>query len=213
MIEVQTMKINGNETSNNYEMLFELIKTQRVICYVDYNRFSQHRIIGDDEPIWDICEAQFRTDGDSFYELLSRGHCYFYTKSKDKFIEKCKKYQVSFVLPTQSATDLASSLLELFSPIVFETPEALHAKAKELDCIPFKGASDIQYLKHIAAKMYKNDHRLFCFKKAFSDIELRELVMVEDFNKTAKKENIYLSGNKYTGVLYVVENQKDQELK
>lgn len=204
------MLINGYDTSNNYKALFELMHIQSILCYVDYNCYPQHQSMGDNEPMWDICEAQLKTNERPFYELTSRGHCYFQATSMDEFIEKCNKYQVRFIMPTQSFdANATSSLLELFKPIVFETPEALHAKAKELDCIPFKGASDVQYLKHIAAKMYKNGHKLFYFKKAFSEIELRDLVMVEDFNKTGEKENIYLSGNKYTGVLYVVENTKD----
>lgn len=208
------MLINGYKTSNNYKALFELMHIQSVLCYLDYNCYPQHQSMGDNEPMWDICEAQLKTDNHPFYQLTSRGYCYLHAKSMNEFIEKCNKYQVRFIMPTQSFdANTTSSLLELFKPIVFDTPEALHAKAKELDCLPYKGAEDIQYLHHIGGTLYKEGNRLFYFKKAFSDQELEFLVKADGYKQLKDKENFYISGNQNTGVLYVVENQKDQELK
>lgn len=104
-------------------------------------------------------------------------------------------------------------LLDLFLPMLFHSPYELHEKAKELDCVLFEGADDIQYLKHIAAKMYENGYTLFYFKKAFSEIELKHLVMADNFSEAKNKENIYISSNQNTGVLYVVENLKKESKK
>lgn len=188
------MLINGYNTSNDYEVLFELIQTQNVICYVDYNRFSQEV-----ESLWDVCEAVMRTEHRSVYELVSRGYCYFQATTEEEFIEKCQRNKVRFISSTYS-------LLELFKPMVFDTPEALHAKAKELNCVPFEGAEDIQYLHHIAAKMYKTGHRLFYFKKTFSVRELEHLVGCDDYKEVDGKLNIFINCNHNTGVLYVIEN-------
>ena len=167
-----------------------------------------------DDPIWDICEAIGKRVDRPFYELVSRGHLYFSVVSREKFIDKCQQFQVRFVQPIQTLeNDLSESLLNLFNPIEFDSSKSLHVKAKELDCVPFNGASDIQYLQHIAAEMYKNGHKLFYFKKAFSEIELKHLVMVDGFSKAEDKENIYLSGNQNTGVLYVIENLKKESKK
>lgn len=202
-VQEKAMLINGYTTSNDYEALFELMQTRNVICYVDYNRFSSEEI----EPLWDVCEAVMQTEYHLLYELVSQGYCYFKATTKEEFIEKCQRNKVRFVSP------LTSSLLELFTPMIFESPEALHVKAKELDCIPFKDADDIQYLKSIAAKMYKNGHRLFYFKKSFTNIEIEHLLMADNFDPIKKNENIFISGNHNTGVLYVVENEgkKDKE--
>jgi len=198
------MLINGYNTSNDYEMLFELMREQNIICYIDYNRHSEGM-----EPLWDVCEAITRIYPHSIYELVSRGYCYFQATTKEKFIEKCFHNKVRFVSTLQSpqTTPTPASLLELFKLVVFETPEALHVKAKELNCGPhYKDAEDIQYLHHIAGTLYKQGCKLFYFKKAFSEEELEHLIYCDDYKEVKDKPNIYINGNHNTGVLYVVEN-------
>ena len=189
------MVINGYNTSNDYEVLFKLMREQNIICYID--SFDR-----------DVCEAIFRIELCPFYELVSRGFRHFSVNTKEEFIEKCERHKVWFVLPVQSnQTTLTSSLLDLFQPMVFETPEALHVKAKELNCGPhYKGAEDIQYLHHIAGTLYKQGYKLFYFKKAFSEKELEHLIYCDDYKEVKDKPNIYINGNHNTGVLYVVEN-------
>lgn len=59
--------------------------------------------------------------------------------------------------------------------------------------------------------MYKNDHKLFYFKKTFSEKELERLVTVENFSQAKDNKHIYISGNHNTGVLYVIENVKEDK--
>ncbi|MDR1007975.1 MAG: hypothetical protein LBL65_05355 [Campylobacteraceae bacterium] len=81
-------KSHNYKTSKDYELLFELMQTQRIVCFLDYE-------IGNSE-IRDVCKTI--CTGYS-YELGVRGMGYFSVHTKEFFIECCKAYNVEFIEP------------------------------------------------------------------------------------------------------------------
>ncbi len=86
------------KTSTNYELLFELMQKQRIICLVDYNSYPQNKCHGDNDPIWDVCQTPCIGEY-PFYELSSRGNNYISAQTKEEFIQKCAAHKVRFISP------------------------------------------------------------------------------------------------------------------
>jgi len=83
------MKLAEYKTSKDYERLFDLAKTQRIICIVDY----------------DTCRDTARTNynksqkfGESI-EINGRGIGYVWAHSKEDFIKQCEREHVEFIEP------------------------------------------------------------------------------------------------------------------
>ncbi len=78
--------------SQDYELLFELMQTQRVICLVDNNECT------------DICATRAVQDN-GYFSIGARGIEYigafeFKDKSaKEDFIDQCKKSNIRFIEP------------------------------------------------------------------------------------------------------------------
>lgn len=187
------MVINGYNTSNDYEVLFKLMREQNIICYID--SFDR-----------DVCEAIFRIELCPFYELVSRGFRHFSVNTKEEFIEKCERHKVWFVLPMQSnQTTLGPSLLDLFAPICFNTPEDLITKANELDVKPYNGASIVTYFIHVAGKLCRSTNtRLFYLKAPYS-VATYESLLDHNFKIAFGKKNVYLGSNGFHGSLLIIE--------
>jgi hypothetical protein len=83
-------KSHNYKTSKDYELLFELMQTQSIVCFLDYkNRTGNNKIR-------DVCKTL--CTGYS-YELCVRGLAYFSAFTKEFFIECCKEYDVEFIEP------------------------------------------------------------------------------------------------------------------
>ena len=77
------------KTSKNYELLYELIKTQRIVCFVENKKGV------------DICANIPGNDCD----IGVRGISYIYAignneqERKKDFIKQCKEYNLEFIVP------------------------------------------------------------------------------------------------------------------
>lgn len=83
------------ETSQDYELLYELMQTQRIICLVEPIHYEGCVDVADTSP-------EFNKD---FISIGARGvsyltaHNYNGENVKDKFIEQCKKLNLKFLPP------------------------------------------------------------------------------------------------------------------
>lgn len=88
------------KTSKDYELLFELQKTQRIVCFVDVKDFKNLN----EYRLQDICQTQVRTNKE-VVEICTRGIAYisaFAFKKmslKDDFISQCEKQNLEFIVP------------------------------------------------------------------------------------------------------------------
>lgn len=100
------------------------------------------------------------------------------------------------------------SLINSLAPMVFDSPEELHAKAKELDV--FIGQSDdINLLDRVGSMLFSiKGHRLFYFKKEFwlkKELDsLKSCVSYRQFGLDIP--NLYIFGSPHKGIVYIVEN-------
>jgi hypothetical protein len=76
--------ITGYTTSQDYELLFELMQKSSIVCVVDF------------QGCRDVAQTLCR-DGD--YQICVRGHGYLWTDDKDEFIRFCSLINVEFVVP------------------------------------------------------------------------------------------------------------------
>jgi len=79
------------ETSSDYEKLYELAKTQRVVCFIE------------NEGVQDVCQTSASSNDP--HQIGARGICYIYpmeiddkTKKED-FIDQCIKNRLEFIIP------------------------------------------------------------------------------------------------------------------
>lgn len=98
-----------------------------------------------------------------------------------------------------------NSFFSLFGPELFNSPEELIWKAKELKIELYKDASIITYLIHVAGNIARNTHtRLFYLKAPYSK-EICESLGDHNFKPAFGKENVYLGSNGFHGSLFIVE--------
>lgn len=98
---------HGYETSKDYETLFELIKTSRIVCFVD----SDCAFGG--EKIQDICQSGPSSDEAGIYgiHIGARGITYVTAYGpdealqKEKFIAQCKKLNLEYIAPSLHKKD------------------------------------------------------------------------------------------------------------
>lgn len=82
-------------TSTNYDLLFELMQDQRVVCFVNYKDYKK----GEDGYILqDICQTQ-AVKRDTMFEISARGYSYISAFDKEEFIEQCKTSCLEFIEP------------------------------------------------------------------------------------------------------------------
>jgi len=89
------------ETSKDYEKLFELIQSQRVVCFVDYK-------INDNTIIKDVCISSPINELDKYNSINigARGISYITAfdfkediSVKEDFINQCKNTNLEFIIP------------------------------------------------------------------------------------------------------------------
>ena len=128
-----------------------------------------------------------------------------YIDSLEKEVEE-KNLRIAELEMQVSA--LPISLLNSLSPLVFDNPTELHAKAKELDV--FIGQSDdIDLLDRVGSTLFSiKGHRLFYFKKEFwlkKELDsLKSCVSYRQFGLDIP--NIYIFGSPHKGIVYIIEN-------
>ncbi len=130
-----------------------------------------------------------------------------YIDSLEKAIEE-KDLRLA-ELETQVIT-MPISLINSLAPMVFDCPEELHAKAKELDV--FIGQSDdIELRDRVGSMLFSiKGHRLFYFKKEKKKKkELTSLKMCAKYRQFGLDiPNLYIFGSPHKGIVYIVENMK-----
>lgn len=99
---MQMLDFNYKNLSTDYNLLFELIKTQRIICFVTYN----HKL-SDDKTITmtDICSSS-RVNTENAINIGTRGISFISAMSgfnnqtiKEDFVEQCVFYDLKFLIP------------------------------------------------------------------------------------------------------------------
>lgn len=89
---------HGYETSTDYELLFELIKTQRVVCFVPYDKDSKTK---------DVCQSQAMSI-DGSIDIGARGISYISAFAingktlKEDFIMQCQVCKLEFIEPNNA---------------------------------------------------------------------------------------------------------------
>lgn len=95
----QLMK--GYQFSKDYARLFELAKTQDVICIVKY---GNHRVVS---------QTEYAPESDCM-SVFSAGHVYIPFCNKFHFIKYCKKVNLSYLVPNASEVEeLAGALRKI----------------------------------------------------------------------------------------------------
>lgn len=104
-----------------------------------------------------------------------------------------------------------NSFLSLFEPMLFNSPDELIWKAKELKIDLYKDTSIITSLIHVAGNISRNSHtRLFYLKVPYLK-DTCESLCDHSFKKAFGKENVYLASNGFHGSLFIVELEKNKE--
>lgn len=133
-----------------------------------------------------------------------------YIDSLEKVVEE-KNLRIAEL--EMQVNTLPLSLLNTFSPIVFDNSKELHAKAKELN-VYLGQLYDIDLLDCVGSRMYDLEgHRLFYFRKDFRlEKELRSL---KDFAKYRQFgdniPNLYIYGHPHKGIVYIIENMNREK--
>ena len=107
-VEEKLLEFKYKNISQDYELLFELMKTQRVICFVKYRNTSN---------VFDIC-ATSRVRPINHIDICARGISYISAfdfeeqTMKESFIEQCKQSDLYFLAP-EEAMKLQKDKLQL----------------------------------------------------------------------------------------------------
>ena len=75
--------------SQDYELLCDLMAKESIVCKVRYF---------DDKEIYDCAHTLFNGMW-AKYAISSRGTCYVSRNDRKEFIDRCKRYDVSFLVP------------------------------------------------------------------------------------------------------------------
>jgi hypothetical protein len=81
--------------SEDYEMLFELLHNQIIVCFVDYNAFEKEN--EEKEPLYDVCITQRYKPQEGSINIGARGIGYIAAINKEEFIQQCKKRKLKFI--------------------------------------------------------------------------------------------------------------------
>lgn len=87
---MSTIQLKGYKTSRDYKRLAEVMKTQSVICIVDYFECR------------DICKARFQEWSTRLvFDIGVRGHSYICGFTEAELIEQCEKLNVEVIFPDE----------------------------------------------------------------------------------------------------------------
>lgn len=95
-----SMLSHGYKTSRDYNKLFELIKTQRVVCFVTYKEYRDKN----GYKLQDVCQSQVR-NSESMVDIGVRGISYISAMDfedrniKDDFISQCEASELEYIEP------------------------------------------------------------------------------------------------------------------
>lgn len=87
-------KIQGYKTSKDYTRLLDLMKTQSIICIVDYGTDCR-------DVAHTIFESYERHPDNPLMQVSARGIGYLHTNSPSEFIRQCEKYNLEFIEPEE----------------------------------------------------------------------------------------------------------------
>lgn len=79
---------HGYQTSRDYARLFEIMKTQAVVCFINYSSDFECR---------DVACTNY---SDGLHQVNSRGVGYVYAEVEDLFVSQCKKADLEFIEPS-----------------------------------------------------------------------------------------------------------------
>lgn len=95
-----SMLSHGYKTSKDYEKLYELIKAQRIVCFVTHKKDRGR----DGYKLQDICQSQV-VNSDSMIDIGARGVSYITAMDfedrniKDDFISQCEASELEYIEP------------------------------------------------------------------------------------------------------------------
>jgi hypothetical protein len=90
--------ITGYQTSRDYDLLWEIVQTQSIVCVVDYS-FSTDKSDGV-RPSRDVCQSivSFIDNKLDTVVIGARGICYIESDNKEFFVEQCKTLNVEWLV-------------------------------------------------------------------------------------------------------------------
>lgn len=116
--------------SQDYEQMFVLLENGPLLGFVDYEHGSTLR-----DPV----QIKRVADGKYFeYRAGVRGFGYinaFSKDAKDKFVEQCRKYNLSFIVPNADAEARAEELEEYIAKLVCELTDGKLSKPYDISVI------------------------------------------------------------------------------
>ena len=116
--------------SQDYEQMFVLLENGPLLGFVDYEHGSTLR-----DPV----QIKRVADGKYFeYRAGVRGFGYinaFSKDAKDKFVEQCRKYNLSFIVPNADAEARAEELEEYIAKLVSELTDGKLSKPYDISVI------------------------------------------------------------------------------
>lgn len=85
--------VTGYEISKDYRQLFELAKTQSIVCILDYLVFEDGT----------ACRDVVQTISDGFeVQVCERGICFISEHHVEMFVERCDDKNLEFIVPNKS---------------------------------------------------------------------------------------------------------------
>lgn len=81
------------QTSKDYEALWDLLRVQRIVCMVDYEH--PH----DGYQIRDVCQTPVQPRDGYWIDVGCRGYSYISAKDKSDFIVQCSEKNLEYFVP------------------------------------------------------------------------------------------------------------------
>jgi len=104
-------------------------------------------------------------------------------------------------------TNLAQmgDLLKHFKPVVFESLDDIDTTLAKYNIKNYDWMCWAVKIQYISGTIYKDGHKLFYFKKKFTEQDIKDLI-VNNYSLSHGSENVYIGHNHNTGVLFIFEN-------
>jgi hypothetical protein len=133
--------ITGYGTSKDYKALFKIVRSQSIICLVDFD--SHAGSVGGGHCSRDVARSIYTDDG--LIQISARGTCYVWAKDVDDFVQQCEKQQLEWVVPmprelTAENGAKAALIGEIFEYVRYECP---NCSGGILDCFVCDGEGGI----------------------------------------------------------------------
>ncbi len=96
-IQMEKLLQHNYDTSKDYEKLWELMKTQRILCMIDYGEMYKD----DKYQLRDVCQTPAVERDRYFTDISCRGYSYISARNKEEFIEQCTKGNLEYIVPTK----------------------------------------------------------------------------------------------------------------